>query len=145
MSNDNENERKYDSMDTIEADLMQMNEEITSGGLDEVMLEGKVGFHIFADTDSDSPAAGLQKQMHAAFDQAIQELFVDEDIIRDYHGEVTAQTVCATVEDQLDDYMGHGGLEEEFLTALGRQLGAEPDLMSAGKMFSDDNPTEILE
>jgi hypothetical protein len=82
--------------------------------------------------------------MHVAFDQAIQELFVDEDIIRDYHDEVTAQTVCATVEDQMDDFMGHGGLDEAFLVALGRQLGAEPDRMSAGKMYSDDNPAEVF-
>lgn len=144
MSDDNETERKYDSMDAIEEDLMQMNEEVTSDGLDEVTLEGKLGYHIFADNDAESALVGFRKQMHIAFDQAIQELFVDEDIVRDYHGEVTPQTICATVEDQMDDFMGHGGLDEAFLMALGRQMGAEPDVMSAGKMFTDDNPAEVF-
>ncbi len=144
MAEDNDTDREFGSMEEIEETLMQMNEDVTSDGLDEVVLEGELGYHIFADNDADSPVAGFRKQMHVAFDQAIQELFVDEDIIRDYHGEVTAQTVCATVEDQMDDFMGHGGLDEAFLVALGRQLGAEPDRMSAGKMYSDDNPAEVF-
>lgn len=144
MSEENDTDREFDSMEAIEETLMQMNEDITSDGLDEVMLEGELGYHIFSDNDVDSPLAGFQKQLHVAFDQAIQELWVDEDIVRDYHGEVTPQTICATIEDQMDDFMGHGGLDEAFLAALGRQMGVEPDLMGAGKMYSDDNPAEVF-
>jgi len=128
----------------IEETLMQMNEDVTSDGLDEVVLSGNIGYHIFADNDADSPLAGFQKQLHIAFDQAVLELWVDEDIVRDYHGEVTPQTICATIEDQMDDFFGFGGLDEAFLTALGRQMGVEPDVMSGGKMYSDDNPAEVF-
>jgi hypothetical protein len=136
--------REFESMEEIEEALMQMNEDVTSDGLDEVVLQGRLGYHIFADNDADSALSAFQKQMHIAFDQAIQELFVDEDIVRDYHAEVTPQTICATVEDQMDDFYGHGGLDEAFLHALGQQMGAEADVMSAGKMFSDDNPAEVF-
>lgn len=133
MTDDTDTEREW-SMEDIEDTLMEINEDITSDGLDEVMLEGKIGFHIFSDNDSDSPAAGLQREMHAAFDQAIQQVFLDEDLIEEQYGEVTPQTVCAALEDQLQDFMGHGGLQEEFLAHFGQNMGVEPDHMG-GRMF----------
>lgn len=143
MAEDNSADEKEWTNEEIEETLMEINEAITSGNINEAHLSGELGFHIFANNESDSPLAGFQKTMHIAFSEAIQELWVDEDIVRDYHGEVTPQTICATVEDQMDDFMGFGGLDEAFLMALGRQIGAEADTMSAGKMFSDDNPAEV--
>lgn len=143
MAEDTDEDREW-SMEEIEEALMEMNESVTEDGIDEAVLSGKLGYHIFADNEADSELVGFRKQLHIAFDEAIQELWVDEDIVRDYHGEVTPQTICATVEDQMDDFMGHGGLDEAFLAALGRQLGVEPDLMSAGKMYSEGRSAQTF-
>jgi len=141
---DSNPQTEFEDNTEAEETLMALNDYYTGGNMSSVMLSGELGFHIFAENDAEGPMAEFQKRMHLALDEAMQEVFIDESIVRDYHGEVTGKTVCATVEDQIEDFLGHGGLDRAFLQALGRQYDVEADVMGAGKLFSDDNPAEVF-
>lgn len=131
------------TQDKITATLLEMNTAITADGIDEVMLSGNIGYHIFAENDAENPMVGFKKTMHVAFDRAMQECFLDEEIVRDTQGDVTPETICAELERQLEQFMGHGGLQKEFLAAVGEEMGVEPDYMSQ-RLFATDKPAEVF-
>lgn len=94
--------------------LMEMNDSLTteSDSIDEMMLEGKLGFHIFADSEPESLVSGLQKEVFAAFSEALETAFLgglSEDDIRSRYGEVSPRTVAQHVENELEHAdVGHG-------------------------------------
>ena len=114
----------YDSIESVEAELVAMRDSITEDGLDEAVFAGGVGVHSFPEPDADSPAAGIQTAMLRAFMRATEEIHVDEEMVREYHGEVTPETVAALVESEIENLMGFQVLEDRFLQEL-RQVLAE--------------------
>lgn len=98
--------------------LADMSDEVTEDmDLGEVMYSGRLGYHTFYDKDSDKLLRGSRTVLHMAFDRTLEELWLDEDIIRDNQGEVTPDAVEAELLDQLERFIGDGigrGFNERF-------------------------------
>jgi hypothetical protein len=83
----------------------------------EVMYSGRLGYHTFYDKESDRLLRGSRTVLHMAFDRTLEELWLDEDIIRDNQGEVTPDAVEAELLEQLEHFIGDGfgrGFNERF-------------------------------
>lgn len=91
----------------IEARLESISEEIRErNNLGEAALWGDLGYHTFFNPSRSDYGIGTTTAMHVAFEQTVEELFLDADIVEDNHGEVTPETVAAEAENQLDSFIG---------------------------------------
>jgi len=90
----------------IQERLGDMSEEFADGTLGEIMFVGRLGFHTFYDYEDDALTAGMTTVLHQAFESTCEELWLDEDIIRDNHGEVTPETVATEFKMQFDQFVG---------------------------------------
>ena len=111
----------------IEDFLMEMNRWIVGDvrencHIDEMVLSGKVGFHIFAE-NGDGVMSGIQKKMHIAFDRAIQEASPTHLSDRDVEGELTAEHVVQQMAENIDHIIGD--LRDQFLIEFGNELGLD--------------------
>ena len=99
--------REEDGYTPIEKRLKDISDEIRSDhGIGEAAYFGDIGVHTFFDAERSEMPVGETTLLLMAFDNLTEELWLDEDIIRDNHGEVTAETVAAEVESQCEEFIG---------------------------------------
>jgi hypothetical protein len=112
----------------IQERLDDMSEEFAGGTFgEEMMIMGQLGFHTFYDYEDDALTAGMMTVLHQAFESTCEELWLDEDIIRDNHGEVTPVTAAAEFEIQFDQLVGQrfaDRMAEEIELALREREGS---------------------
>jgi hypothetical protein len=98
--------REDEGYTPIERRLKDISDEIRSGhALGEVAYFGDIGVHTFFDPEGGEMPVGETTLLLMAFDNLTEELWLDEDIVRDHHGEVSAETVAAEVESQCEEFI----------------------------------------
>lgn len=96
-------------------------------------LQGRVGYHTLYSWDSDDITVAFDTALHMALGEMLRELWIDEDIVRDYAGEVTPETVAQVTVEQMHDLTGmrlDSLTEEQFIETLAEkleQLSKHPD------------------
>lgn len=77
------------------------------GNYGELTMSGDVGFHTFFRPSRTDYGIGTKTALHLAFEQTVQELCIDADIVASNKGEVNPATVAAEAEEQLEHFIGH--------------------------------------
>lgn len=125
MTQSNNEDKKEEEVTEIEKILTNIGKSITDEDLDEIVMSGDTGYHIFIDPDRDNPIADITKKLHEAFDIAIKDVYINEEEIREKYGEVTPKTICKQIENQIENNTGPDGLHGEFFKALAKQMKTE--------------------
>lgn len=90
-----------------EARLEEMSQEIRDrDSLGEASWWGDLGYHTFFNPNRTDYGIGMTTATTIAFQETIEELWLEADIVEDSHGEVTPETVAAEAESQLDQFIG---------------------------------------
>lgn len=87
--------------------LLAANREFQNeSDLSSMQLAGLVGYHIFYSNDGarEDLTVGVNAAIHQAFDELTQEMWIDEDGVRERHGEVTPETVGKAVGRQFEEF-----------------------------------------
>jgi DNA-binding PadR family transcriptional regulator len=105
----------------IDVRLEQITDELREKDqLGELMLAGDVGFHTFYDPKHADYGIGTTTALHLAFEETIEEVWLDPQAVYDTHGRVTPETVAAEAETQIDHFVG----AHRFTATLTKNLQA---------------------
>lgn len=91
----------------IEERLKAASEELRErDSLGEAAWWGDLGYHTFFNPSRTDYGIGMQTAMTVAFQETVEELWLEADIVEDNQGEVTPETVAAEAEHQLEEFIG---------------------------------------
>lgn len=109
-------EDDYEYPPDVLADLTdQMRERDDLG---EMTFIGDVGFHTFFNPNRCSFQIGPTTALHMAFEETIEELWLDDDIVRDNQGEVTPETIADEARLQMENFIGQLHFFDRFTQNL---------------------------
>lgn len=105
-----------ESMLPYEDRLKEITDEIRERDqLGEVAYWGDIGFHTFYNPSRADHVVGTMTALHIAFEETVEELWLDPDIVEDNHGEVTPETVAHETELQIEDFIGRRRFVDRFV------------------------------
>jgi hypothetical protein len=108
-----------ESQRPLQERLAEINEDLRdSDNIGEAILVGDFGLHTFYDPDRTDYGVGTQTLLLEAFRQATEEIWLDEEIVRDNQGEVSPESVAAETVDQIHDLIG----QSHFFNRYRRKL-----------------------
>ncbi len=127
MTRSDDEDKKEKEVTEIEEILTNIGKSITYEDLDEIVISGDMGYHIFIDPDRDDPISDITKKLHDAFNIAIKDVYINEEEIREKYGEVTPKTICKQIENQIENNTGPDGLHGEFFKSLAKEMKTETE------------------
>lgn len=91
------------------------------GGIDSLMMDYGQNGGLFFLTNNESLASEVN--IHRALMEVTEELWLDDDIVEDNHGEVTPQTVAAELSHQIEEFGIGWNFSESMKEAFIRKVG----------------------
>lgn len=88
---------------SVVSKTVDVSEEFQSMNAGGVQFAGIAGYHTYFD-HSEGLEFALKTALHAALDEALEEVWLDADVIEDQHGELTPETAEDFLRNTLADY-----------------------------------------
>lgn len=98
-------EQPSDDSPSIMDEVVRLSDEFQEQNLGGMTFYGRAGFHTFYDND-EPLTSGVKSALHEAFEEATEEIYLDEHTIEDKYGEVTPETVTREFEAQFEEFLG---------------------------------------